>query len=68
VGITHQALVGMCQQVRGRGVAAMTQVQHHVLGQGIRAVGVAGGVSQRDDVGDLAGVEPVDLSHRVGGV
>ncbi len=68
VGVPDQTAVGVREHMGGRGVAAVAQVQHHVLGERVRTVRVARGVGQRDDLGDVGGVEPADPSHDMLGV
>src|SRR5439155_13433397 len=50
---TGVVVAGADQQVHGRGLAAVADVQHDVLGQRVRAVGVTGRPGQRQDLGDL---------------
>ena len=47
VGVPDERVAVADEQVDGRSVAAVPQVEHDVLGQRVRPVGVAGGLHQR---------------------
>jgi len=65
VRVAHQPVVDAREQVGGGNVAAVAQVQHHVLREGVGAVGVTRRVGQGQDLRHLGRREAMDLPYGV---
>ncbi|GAB3869057.1 hypothetical protein GCM10027610_127640 [Dactylosporangium cerinum] len=62
VGITHHRAAGVArQQMDSLRLAPVPQVQHHVLGQRQRTVGVAGRLADGEHLVDLIGRKVVQM-------